>query len=88
MMIIQYMVIIIMIMIMIMLPGHYTDSGGLYDDEQQGSIFEMARLNIWCSSMFAGKEEGDYFERPADKMAKRRIERYKETKIHSDKQLP
>ena len=71
MMIIQYMVIIIMIMIMIMLPGHYTDSGGLYDDEQQGSIFEMARLNIWCSSMFAGE---DYFERTADEMAKRQIE--------------
>ena len=81
MMIIQYMVIIIMMM----LPGHYTASVGLYDDEQQGSIFEMARLNIWCSSMFAGE---DYFDRTADEMAKRRIERYKETKIHSDNQLP
>ena len=75
-------------MMMMTLPGHYTASGGLYDDEQQGSIFEMARLNIWCSSMFAGEEGGDSFERTADEMAKRRIERDKETKIHSDNQFP
>ena len=71
MMIIQYMVIILMTMIMMTLPGHYTASGGLYDDEQQGSIFEMARLNIWCSSMFAGGEEGDSFGRTADEIAKK-----------------
>ena len=71
MMIIQYMVIIIMTMIMMTLPGHYTASDGLYDDEQQGSIFETARLNICCSSMFAGEEGGDSFGRTADEIAKK-----------------
>ena len=34
------------------------------------------------------EEGGDSFERTADKMAKRRIEGDKETKIHIDNQLP
>ena len=34
------------------------------------------------------EEGGDSFERPADNMAKSRIERDKETKIHSENDLP